>query len=132
MRRALVVPVMVALCLVTGETIRGQSCNTTNNGCAPAGRTCFRTFTGSGINACTQVMVNAPATAFSSFGLVTTYRQFNCKGPVGVTAGNCRFINCGACGTFRVDMVNGLPVELMDFSIEDEPPPDEGESGDEG
>jgi hypothetical protein len=101
----------------------------TNYGCdtGPTTRTCFKTYTGTGLAACTMVMVNAPATTFSTGGN-TTYRTFNCKGPTGQTMGSCRFTNCGACGTFTVDMVNGLPVELMEFGIEESSGIDERES----
>lgn len=118
-RILIVLGLFVALGLVTLETM-GQ-CNFTMNNCYPklGKRKCYRVGTLTGPAACTAKTPIAPATSVYTVTTSSTFIQVTCFGPLSVTSGNCSFTGCGVCGNFKVDMMNGMPVELMDFSVED-------------
>ncbi len=134
-------PAADAQCMIIGT-------NTFNN--APSTYSATKTFSGSpGAVICTVVSMGAngtgclPAqTAAPGFNSCPTAAGPGCRRLIAtitsptasMQARFCQF-DCGPCGAVRIDNSNGLPVELMDFSIEngdsttcEERPP--SESGD--
>ena len=108
----------VILCSLLPAFVYAQQCVTTDRTCTEGDgyRFCSRVvMTSLAPTGCAVGMVSGSATMAYAMPYGSTF-IFACIGVSGGTTGYCTFV-CAGC-TIRIDLIDGLPVELMDFDIE--------------
>ncbi len=85
---------------------------------------------------CIQPMVPTDSSNVTVCSFIVAQQRLYARRPLpsmtpGITMAFCQ-VTCTACGLLRVDEGDGLPVELMDFSVDDGGFGDEERESDEG
>lgn len=107
-------PMMILICLLISPTVAWSQCNVTNTGMTTFPTLIIVSKTLATADQCTLTMMNA-SFCFPSYTPATT-AQLVASALTATTNPSCGWV-CG-CGSVTIDGSDGLPVELMGFSVE--------------